>query len=335
MKSQLSLIFGAALALSPAHAATILNGAELFSQDTVRYGRWEMRIQFAATPGTVSSFFTYYNNSYLGQPEPWREIDIEVIGKNSKSIQSNLITGNAATRVTSEQHHASETDLSQGFHTYTLDWTPDSIVYRLDGRVIRKDLGTDAQVKDLADRAQSYRMNVWASTATGWVGVLDTTKLPVQQVINWITYSSFTPGRGPNGSDFTPVWTDDFNTLDTRRWGRGDWTFETNMADFTPNNIKVSGGYLSLILSNKGWTGNMNVPVDPQGHTRPTTHLRRQPQLQPRSGSLLRSGPNRSTQHSAQYSVAGKLLRITPEEARGLGPQLPLFGSSEAGFVLR
>lgn len=341
--------FGSALSLVgilPAQniqAQTTLDGAELFSLDSVRYGRWEMRIQFAATPGTVSSFFTYYNNSYLGAPEPWREIDIEVIGKSSKSFQSNLITGTAASRVTSEKHHTSETDLSQGFHTYVLDWTPDSIVYRIDGRMVRKDLGTSQQVKDLADRAQTYRMNVWASTATDWVGVLDPSKLPVQQVINWMSYSSYTPGRGPGGSDFTPVWTDDFNTLDTRRWSRADWSFETNMADFKPNNVKVAGGYLCLILSNKGWTGSLNVPVDPQGHSKPTTELRRQPAFRPRSGSLMRSIPHLASnpmpvygfQSGAAYSVKGQALILTPEGVRGLVPQSLLSESSAAEFVLR
>jgi hypothetical protein len=41
------------------------------------------------------------------------------------------------------------------------------------------------------------------------------------------------------------------------------------MADFTPNNARVSGGYLMLILSKKGWTGSITPPSDPLGGTRP------------------------------------------------------------------
>jgi glycosyl hydrolase family 16 len=247
--------------------AATLDGAEIFSTETVKYGRWEIRMQVAATPGSVSSFFTYYNNSSLGSPEPWREIDIEILGKNGNGFQSNLITGTAAARSTSEKFHTSASDLSKSFHTYVLDWTPDSIVYRFDGQLMRKDLGANQQVKDLTDKPESYRMNLWATTAADWAGTLDPAKLPIAQTVNWIAYSAYTPGQGPNGSNFTPKWTDDFNSLNTQRWSLANWTFDGNMADFTPNNAKVSGGYLMLILSKKGGTSTVAPPADPVGNS--------------------------------------------------------------------
>lgn len=265
----LALTAGLTALAGAAGAATTLDGAEFYSNETVKFGRWEIRMQVAATPGSVSSFFTYYNSSYLGSPEPWREIDIEIIGKNGNGFQSNLITGTAASKTTSEAFHASTSDLSKSFHTYVLDWAPDSIVYRIDGQTVRKTTGTDQQVKDLSDKVESYRMNLWATTAADWAGAMDPSKLPIAQTVNWIAYSAYTPGQGPGGSDFTPKWTDDFATLDTQRWARGNWTFESNMADFTPNNAVVSGGYLMLILSQKGWTGNLTPPSDPLGNTRP------------------------------------------------------------------
>jgi beta-glucanase (GH16 family) len=260
------------LAAGAAGAATTLNGAELYSNESVKYGRWEVRMRVAATPGSVSSFFTYYANSSMGS-EPWREIDIEILGKNGKGFQSNLITGTAAARATSEAFHASAADLSQGFHTYVLEWTPDSIVYRLDGQTVRNTPASNQQVKDLSDKPETYRMNLWATTAADWAGQLDPSKLPIAQTVNWIAYSAYTPGQGPGGSNFTPKWTDDFNTLDAQRWSRGSWTFDGNMADMTPANAVVSGGYLMLILSQKGWTGTLTPPADPQGNTRPPVAL--------------------------------------------------------------
>lgn len=270
--SALSLGLGFfALAARDAGAAA-LDGAEFYSTESVKYGRFEIRMRMAATPGSISSFFTYSSNSSTGT-EPWREIDIEVLGKDGKGFQSNLITGTSASRRTSEAFHASSADLSQGFHTYTLDWTPDSIVYRLDGQTVRKTTGADQQVKDLSDRAQTYRMNLWATTEASWAGTLDQNKLPVMQTINWIAYSSYTPGQGPRGSNFTPQWTDEFNSIDTRRWSRGNWTFEGNLADFNPNNAIASGGYLMLILSRKGAAGSPTPPADPDGNTRPPVSL--------------------------------------------------------------
>lgn len=293
-----ALGLGLSAAAGLAGAATTLDGAELYSKETVKYGRWEIRMQVAATPGTVSTFFTYYDNSYLGLPEPWAEIDIEVLGKDPKGFQSNLITGHAAQRVTSEEFHTTD-DLTQGFHTYELDWTPDSVVWRIDGRTVRSTPGSDQQVKDIGARNHSYRMNLWASTEPAWVGALDESKLPVVQTVNWMSYSAYTPGQGPNGSDFTPRWTDDFASLNTTRWALGNWTFDGNMADFTPNNARVSGGYLMLILSKKGWNGALNPPADPLGSTRPVPVLR-----QP-APSRFRTGASKG------------VLRIDVGEGRG------------------
>jgi len=250
-------------------AAVSLTGAELFSKDTVKYGRWEIRMQVAATPGSVSSFFTYYNNSYLGSPEPWREIDIEILGKNAKGFQSNLITGDAGSKNTSEVFHDTTTSLAQSFHTYTLDWTPDSVVWKLDGRTVRKDDASNTQVSDLRDHFQTYRMNLWASNSASWVGKLDTTKLPVVQVVNWMAYSSYTPGAGTDGSNFTPVWIDEFDKFDTKRWDRGNWTFDGNLATFAASNAVVKNGYLVLLLSTEATAGVLpTLPTDPLGNKR-------------------------------------------------------------------
>lgn len=253
-----------------AQAATILDGAEIYSKDTVRYGRWEIRMQVAAASGSVSSFFTYHNDSYLGLPEPWREIDIEILGKKPLGFQSNLITGDASDKTTSEKFHNTTDDLSKGYHTYVLEWTPDSIVWRLDGKLIRK-TNVNAQVTDLRDHAETYRMNLWASSAVAWVGELDKAKLPIIQSVNWMRYSSYTPGSGPEGADYTPQWVDDFTTWNIKRWGKADWTFDENLADFTPSNAVVKNGYLMLILSDKNWSGTLTPPEDPEGNKFPTS----------------------------------------------------------------
>jgi hypothetical protein len=230
-------------------ATPVLNGVEIYSNESVHFGRWDFRMKAAATPGTVSSFFTYYPDSYLGLPDPWREIDIEVLGKNGKAFQSNLITGDAASQTTSEALHSFSSDISQTFHTYTLEWTPDSVVWRLDGSLVRKTESTDQQVVDLRDSAQTYRMNLWASNAPSWAGLLDTTKLPVLQVVHWMQYSAYTPGAGPGGANFTTAWVDSFKTIDASRWSFGNWTFTGNYATFTKANAKVQDGYLIMMLS--------------------------------------------------------------------------------------
>lgn len=258
------------LAVGLAHAAISLSGVEIYSKSSVRYGRWEIRMKAAATPGSVSSFFTYYPDSYKGLPTPWREIDIEVLGNKPTGFQSNIITGDAGSKTVSEKYHASTADLSQDFHTYVLDWTPDSVVWRLDGKMLRKTM--NQQTADLQDSLETFRMNVWGSNSPGWVGALDTAKLPILQVVNWMAYSAYTPGAGPNGSNFTQSWVDDFTTLNKTRWAFGNWTFDGNYATFTLANAKTINGYLVMMLSTAAQEGEFpaTIPSDPLGSTRPT-----------------------------------------------------------------
>ncbi|MEK7392311.1 MAG: family 16 glycosylhydrolase [Fibrobacterota bacterium] len=242
----------------------ICSGAELYSKPNqgVRYGRWEIRMQAAATPGSVSSFFTYFDSSYISG-QPWREIDIEVLGNASKGFQSNVILASGSNAY--KAFHDLQQDVNSKFQTYALDWTPDSVVWRVDGALIRKE-SRSAVVTKLKEKDQSYRMNLWSSNSPDWVGTLDLSKLPVYQVVNWMRYSSYTPGAGPNGSNFTESWIDDFNTFNTARWAKGDWTFEGNQAQFTAKNLVVKNGYLVLALTKpdaEGVTGT--VPTDPLG----------------------------------------------------------------------
>lgn len=230
------------------------SGAELWSRDTVRFGRWEVRMQAGAKSGTVSSFFLYYNNSHEGKGEPWRELDIEILGKNPKGFQSNPITGTAAKRITAEKFHDTPDDLSKTFKTYVMEWTPDSIVWQLDGKTIRK-IATDSSTIDLRSKPMSWRMNLWASAWPDWTGKFDTASLPACQFINWIRFLKYTPGKGPNKSNWTQAWVDDFDNLNLDRWGQGTWGFDGNYATFTPENMQTKRGLAVLALTRKGEEG--------------------------------------------------------------------------------
>jgi endo-1,3-1,4-beta-glycanase ExoK len=266
LKRTITLLLAAGLASSLSAQAITCSGAELYSKpgQGVKYGRWEIRMQAAATPGSVSSFFTYFDSSYISG-KPWREIDIEVLGNVPGGFQSNVILASGSNAY--KAFHDLAQNVNTGFHTYALDWTPDSVVWRVDGALIRKETRSAVVVK-LQEKEESYRMNLWSSTSPDWVGALDLSKLPVYQVVNWMRYSAYTPGAGPSGSNFTESWIDDFNTFNNTRWAKGDWTFDGNQAQFTAKNLVVKNGYLVLALTTpeaEGVTGT--VPTDPQGST--------------------------------------------------------------------
>src|SRR5690606_34598046 len=64
-------------------------------------------------------------------------------------------------------------------------------------------------------------------------------------------------------NSFGNGWRDDFNYFDSNRWGKANWTFGENLADFDPNNVVVKDGYLILALTREGQTGFWgNPPAD-------------------------------------------------------------------------
>ena len=67
-------------------------GAELSGVEQFKYGRYEACMKMVSIPGSVSSMFLYYDNSWMKGDEPWNEIDIEVLGKGGTMWQSNIIT---------------------------------------------------------------------------------------------------------------------------------------------------------------------------------------------------------------------------------------------------
>ena len=134
----------AALLLAPARTAEAkaYKGAEVYSLQSVLHGRMEMRMRMIRGSGLLSTFFTYKNGSEM-TGTTWEETDIEVLGKNdAKTWQSNLITGNP--RMTSEQVYTATSSLADGYHTYTLEWTPDYVSWSFDGTMVRKTEGGQA-----------------------------------------------------------------------------------------------------------------------------------------------------------------------------------------------
>ncbi|WP_437608301.1 family 16 glycosylhydrolase [Sorangium sp. So ce834] len=242
-----------ALAVSSTAVAKPYKGGELYTTQGQLHGRIEVRMRMARGSGILSTFFTYKDGSEMSGAF-WEEIDIEVFGKdNARSWQSNIITG-MGTRVTSEQVHTAAASLADAYHTYTLEWTPDYVSWSIDGVQIRK--ATGAQVAALTN-PQSLRFNLWSSDATEWVGPFDDSVLPQHQFVNWIKYYRY------NNGSFELAWQDDFDSVDSGRWGKADWTFDGNRVDFDPRNVTVKDGTLVLSLTREGQTGfNGAVPRD-------------------------------------------------------------------------
>lgn len=235
-------------------SAKAYKGAEIYSNDSVLYGRFEIRMQVAKGSGILSTFFTYKNGSEVGNTF-WEEIDIEVFGKNNATEwQSNIILGSSRPTLHVEQVHSLTQSLGDAYHTYVLEWTPDYVAWFLDGVEVRRITGTST-VTSLTN-AQSLRFNLWSSESAEWVGPWDPSILPVYQFINYIDYQAY----NATTKTFEGGWRDDFNSFDSSRWGKANWSFDTNRVDFAPENVVVKDGILVLAMTTEAALGFSGTP---------------------------------------------------------------------------
>lgn len=216
-------------------------GAELFSNQSFKYGRFEAKMKMAYAPGCISSMFLYYNDSYMGKGKRWNEIDIEVIGKEASGFQTNIISGSAESKVTSEKMYKLSSAVNEDYHVYVIEWTPDYVSWSLDGKEVRRD-ASSSQVSSLVEN-QSLRFNLWASKNASWVGSMNSKNIPIVQYIDYVKVSSY----DEETKQFTELWTDEFDTFDTSRWSRGNWAME--LVTESPDNVVVEDGVLQLKLT--------------------------------------------------------------------------------------
>ncbi|MCA9399303.1 MAG: family 16 glycosylhydrolase [Candidatus Omnitrophica bacterium] len=220
---------------------------EICSNDDVLYGKFEVHMKPAKGSGLISSFFLYKTDSHKVDV-PWNEIDIEILGKDTTKVQTNILSG-PEYRISYVKLHDMESDVADNFHTYTLEWTPKHISFAIDGKQIRYE--DKRQVDHFWNQPMTYRFNLWPTHHSGWAGAFDDSVLPAYHTIDWIRYYEYTPGAGPDGSDFTFAWADNFDTFDEKRWNKAFWTFPENLSKFSDRHVVVEDGLLYLILEKR------------------------------------------------------------------------------------
>lgn len=105
-------------------------GATMYSTRFINYGSISADIQMDRTNGLVSSFIT--------MSDVKDEIDFEFVGGKQNEIQTNWFYRGIITegKDTDGEFH-NQPDSSIDWHTYTIDWKPESIIWSIDGKSIR------------------------------------------------------------------------------------------------------------------------------------------------------------------------------------------------------
>jgi endo-1,3-1,4-beta-glycanase ExoK len=227
-------------------------GAEIYSLDTVKYGKFEIRMRMAGGDGIVSSFFLFGINAWKDDRKKWLEIDLEAFGKNNRLLQTNIITGSRKVQKQYRKLYYSDKPVTDSFHIYTLEWTPDYIAWLIDHKKIRV-INDCPQVRELRSEALSYRFNTWVSSEPFWAGFVNQKSIPACQSVDWVKYYRYVPEHKER---FVLSWVDEFNCLDRNRWATGTWTFDRNLATFSPKNITIANGYILLRVTKIGTLTN-------------------------------------------------------------------------------
>lgn len=140
------------------------SGGEFRSKDFYGFGMYEVVMKPIKNDGVVSSFFTYTGPS---DNNPWDEIDIEFLGKDTTIVQFNYFTNGVGNH---EYVYELGFDASEDFHTYGFDWQADKITWYVDGEAV---YSADA---DIPSTPSKIMMNVWPGTGVdSWLKAFDGT----------------------------------------------------------------------------------------------------------------------------------------------------------------
>ncbi len=156
------------------------SGGEFRSKEFYGYGRYEVSMKAIKNDGVVTSFFTYTGPS---DNNPWDEIDIEILGKDTTKVQFNYFTNSKGEH---EYMHELGFDASEDFHTYAFEWYEDKIIWFVDGAEVY------SATVNIPVTKGKIMMNAWCGTGVDdWLNAFDDTTLPLAAEYQWIKYTPF------------------------------------------------------------------------------------------------------------------------------------------------
>ncbi|MFC8801397.1 glycoside hydrolase family 16 protein [Promicromonospora sp. NPDC057138] len=157
--------------------------AEYRTDDLYSYGRYEVRMKAASGSGIVSSFFTYTGPS---DGQPWDEIDVEILGKNTWQMQTNYFTDGTGGH---ESIINLGFDAAAGYHDYAIEWwNGGTINWFVDGSLVHQEDGSRGP---LPTHPQRIMMNLWPGIGVDdWLGPFNYTGQRTA-TYDWVKYTQY------------------------------------------------------------------------------------------------------------------------------------------------
>lgn len=178
-----------------------------------QHGYWEARLKPPeAVSGLLPSFWAKPNN------EDWPpEIDVvEWMGSRTTSVHHVHYRDDSGKDDWGYYHDTGE-DLSANFHVYGCEWTPEEVIWYLDGEeVARTSAGSGSHSRHLNYGQPFYTMlscHIWDQD---WLGGSpeDLSNYPYQYRADWVRIWEYDPDRESSEGHETPA-ADDFDVLDS------------------------------------------------------------------------------------------------------------------------
>ncbi len=187
-------------------------GAEYRTNDFYGFGYYETSMQAIKNTGVNSSFFTYTGPS---DNNPWDEIDVEILGKDTTKVQFNYYTNGQGNH---EKMYDLGFDASQGFHTFGFDWQRDHITWYVDGKAVY------TAYDNIPQTPGKIMMNAWPGTGVDeWLGHYDG-KTPLTARYQWVTYkNSGSSDNNNNNWNNNQQQNNDQNQWNNNQQQNNDW----------------------------------------------------------------------------------------------------------------
>ena len=154
--------------------------AEIRTLKSYGYGLYEVRMRTAAAYGLNTAMFTY-----SGQPltNVHDEIDFEFLGKSPRNVQLNFYVSGKGGRETSNPVGA---DASAAFHTYAFEWTPTTLRWYIDGKLVRTAAG-GAQPRTPGQ----FFLSLWMGSPQldSWLGAFTDKRSLITADVDWVAYT--------------------------------------------------------------------------------------------------------------------------------------------------
>lgn len=145
------------------------------------YGLYKARLIASNTPGTITAFFTY-----TGWAEGTRhdEIDVEIKGDDPRKVSLNYWSDGV--------EHPTVVDLgfdaSAAYHDYAFRWTPTSLQWFVDDRLVHEENGSRGPLPEVPGRIM---LNLWGATgAEPWSSSYRVTAMPSQAAVDRVSFTA-------------------------------------------------------------------------------------------------------------------------------------------------